>query len=196
MKEKLCRLIVLSVKAMNWRFGRSYCLGTTAIGEIKQCLRGGMVILCYRKYTIANWILPGFWTHAALVVDPDHVVEATGDEVTKTIVDDFLSGYDQALILKPVLINKPMVIRACKFALDAVGSPYNYSFQENDKAFYCSQFICRALSLSPRKRASSFLEKIFRRGGVIYPQDICEMPGMEVVYQTSRTHGGAGAVAL
>jgi len=109
--------------------------------DLIQKIQPGDVLLTWRWGELSNLFIPGEWSHAALYVGNDTVREATYAGVHDTDLIDFMLEKDQVLVLRPAVPSK-VIEEAILVSADALGVPYDFMFDEGDKAFYCSELIC------------------------------------------------------
>lgn len=113
--------------------------------EALKHIKEGMVLLTRSNGYLSNQIIPGFWSHAAIYVNPKSgrpsVIESTESGVTKTDLITFLMSKDVAMIVEPRFADTSVRAKAAFTASMLVGSPYDYSFQEKNDAFYCSELV-------------------------------------------------------
>lgn len=131
--------------------------------EARRCIRPGTVILTLRYYEFGNWLIPGYWSHAAIALDSDWVVEAVGRGVVQTRMGDFLRSKDEILVVEPRFATNSQMARAAYEAKRLVGMPYDWDFEPNDSDFYCFE-VCwhaydKAVPRSPFRRSIYFGEK-------------------------------------
>jgi len=154
-----CYLLLLSINNINWRFGRHFwCEGSHK--QIHRFIYPGMVILTRKRHEFSNLLIPGYWTHAAMIISNEHIVEATIRGVIKTKISELLKFVDDFVILRPAFCTSKGMVKASNHAIEAMGIPYNFTFNHENKAFYCSQLVHWAYQLSVRRNISSTNRKI------------------------------------
>jgi len=172
-----CCIFIILMNSINWRFGRNYLCDVYSYKRIKDLIDPGMVVLTHKKHELSNFLIPGYWTHAAIIATDEYIVEATSKGVQKSNIEEFLTFVDDFVILKPAFCTSQLMIRAGKCAINTVGNPYNFTFNHDNNAYYCSELIYRAYACSCRW-LNSYLEK-----GIIIPNSIYESKDLwEVVH--------------
>ncbi len=172
----ICRPISIFINHVNWRFGRAFDCTNKEIAKIKDHITPGMVILTHKKYEFSTFFIPGYWTHSALVVTKDSIVEATGKGVCMNTMESFFSGIDDFIILNPRFCSQDTMEKASRQAATLVGYPYSYDFRNSNKTFYCSALICWAYAQTLIEKGSRlkipYVFKNFLNGMIIKPIDI------------------------
>ena len=111
-----------------------------------------------------------------MIASDEHIVEATSKGVHRSNIKEFMTIVDDFVLLKPAFCTGQLMVRASKYAINAVGNPYNFSFRHGNNAFYCSELVYWAYAPSCG-RLSSYLEN-----GIISPDSIYKSRDMwEVV---------------
>ncbi len=103
---------------------------------------------------VAEFITFYFGGHAGLILDQDYVIETTGMEsdpednvVIKGGNSVLYPFFDRSTVGLRVDTSQENIDKAMDYALDKVGSKYNYSFIFNRKnTFYCTDLVARAYS--------------------------------------------------
>jgi len=123
-------------------------LGSTYSHPYPQGIEPGDIMIGH--HPLSDLIIPGYWTHTALVVfyDPNMgdwvIVEATmEDGVRLSTVSDFLSRYD-AVAVGRVETSNTVRQYAVYFALQQLGKPYDWGWwtkQVYGDAYYCSELV-------------------------------------------------------
>src|SRR3972149_3283542 len=116
--------------------------------EIQPLLSPGTVLLTRTDGELSNVGIPGFWSHVALYLGNNTVIEATTHGVVETDLVTFLMGKDYACALDPrftVTLDQSQLI--CLKAITQKGKQYDYEFNTSDiTKFYCSELIWWAYS--------------------------------------------------
>lgn len=162
--------------------------------EAVKLLKPGHIFVSKIDGELTSYIIPGTWTHAALYVGDEKVIEAEGEGVIVTDLINFMVTKDALLILEPVGPDQFVRARACVLAIQQLGKPYDYDLDfhiSDQKAFYCSELVwwsyaeaCKELSVPcpfrPRKTLGV---------DTVSPNDIAHDPQcFQIVYDSrSRT---------
>ena len=171
-----CYPFIIIINNINWRFGRHYLCGVNSYKQIQDLIDPGMVVLTRKEHELSNFFIPGYWTHAAMIASDEYIVEATSKGVHRSTIKEFLTIVDDFVLLKPAFCTDQLMVRASKYAINAVGNPYNFSFRHGNNAFYCSELVYWAYARTCGL-LSSYLEK-----GIISPDSLYKSRDMwEVV---------------
>jgi len=137
-----------------------------------------MVILSHKEYEFTNFFIRGYWTHAAMVISQDTVVEAVSKGVIKKSLKDFISTLDDFCIIMPRHCDSDEMIKALEFVQKVVGYPYNFTFRSREESYYCSELIYRVyLEALKAGKAENHFPSGFRdlyNGSIIIPQNLAD----------------------
>jgi uncharacterized protein YycO len=137
-----------------------------------------MVILSHKEYEFTNFFIRGYWTHAAMVISQDTVVEAVSKGVIKKSLKDFISTLDDFCIIMPRHCDSDEMIKASEFVQKVVGYPYNFTFRSREDSYYCSELIYRVyLEALKAGKAENHFPSGFRdlyNGSIIIPQNLAD----------------------
>ena len=106
-------------------------------------LRAGDIIVTRKLGEPTNPFIPGFYTHSMLYLGNSTVIEATGLGVHKTDILDALMTKDYFAVIRP----KFCTLTECKLIanyaskLHNLNIAYDYGFEPDNGAFYCSELI-------------------------------------------------------
>ena len=114
------------------------------MNEALRHLKPGAVILTLKRGQLSNLLIPGHWSHAAIVISDNWVIEAVGKGVVKTRMKDFLLSKDEFLILHPTFATDAEMLLAVLQAQRLVGMPYDWEFEPNDQQWYCFELCWHA----------------------------------------------------
>ena len=172
----LFELLVKIMNCINWRFGRAYQCNPGKLELIRSLLIPGMVLLTHKKYELTNFFIPGYWKHAALIISPVQVIEATGKGVVTRNIEEVITSVDDYAILSPRFCNIEIMCQACNYAARLLGKRYSYRFSNSRDEFYCSGFIYKVY-LSSLYKVKALIEhtqgfKKFLNGSITTPNDI------------------------
>jgi len=105
-------------------------------------IKPGAVFVTLVEGELANVFIPGEVSHAAIAsVEKDFVVEAKTSGVTKTNLIDFMMSKDRVIILYPTFTNELGMDCAAELCEIMIGRSYDFYFEPDNKAFYCSELI-------------------------------------------------------
>jgi uncharacterized protein YycO len=111
------------------------------VKALKKLCRPGDVIVTRTEGELSDLVIPGYFKHAALVLDQDTVIEATGRGVHASDIVDFLMSKDEIALLRPLFATADESDLAAGFARMLVGRPYDYQLDPANEAYYCSEVI-------------------------------------------------------
>lgn len=170
----LCLPVTRLINHINWRMGRPYGCNSVSTGAVKKQLQTGMVILTHRNYECSSLFIPGYWTHAAMVVNSDQVIDATGKGVCIHSLESFLSTIDDFIVLKPNFGCQKLMEYAGSLVSNFVGYPFSFDFQNSNKTFYCSGLVCYVYVRSIYKQKTVTIPGLLQNyldGFIIKPED-------------------------
>jgi hypothetical protein len=170
----LCLPISKLINRINWRLGRPYGCKSISAEPIKKQLQPGMVILTHRNYECSSLFIPGYWTHAAMVVNSEQIIDATRKGVCIHSVESFLSSVDDFIVLKPNFCSQKLMEYAGSLVSNLVGYPFSFDFQNSNKTFYCSGLVCYVYISSIIKKKSVAIPNLLQNyldGFIIKPED-------------------------
>lgn len=143
---------------------------------LKRKIQNGDILLSTMKGEITNLLIPGFWSHAALYVGDDTIIESTSKGVHYSDLIDFMLSKDYVCVVRTKLTYQEIIF-AVEKAKTVVGKPYDYFFEPGCESFYCAEVITYAFSsLMPffRREALGVLTTL--------PQDFYESKQFQEVY--------------
>jgi len=138
--------------------------------EAMKMLRPGDVVV--RRYCnyLDGWFIPGDYSHSGIYVGDGMIIHAVAEDVQYIDVIDFLRC-DGFCVLRQSSAND--ALKAVEMARTLVGSHYDFSFRDDNGAFYCHELVAICYSalgiqkksarllgiqIKPRYLAASFLE--------------------------------------
>lgn len=128
---------------------------------IKNLLRPGDIILTKTNGYLSN-IFIGKWTHAGMYSGYDSVIEATTERgVQEKHLIDFLLTKDRIKVIRPVGVSGQHITLAIRRAKLHIGKPYDFKFQPNVNAFYCSELLLHALQMDSIKTVKRYGSETF-----------------------------------
>ncbi|MCK4407517.1 MAG: hypothetical protein KAV44_07555 [Bacteroidales bacterium] len=174
---------------INWRFGRHFKCKNHLLYPVGHLIGPGMIILSHKKFELTNFFIKGYWTHVAVIVSSEFVVEATSKGVMKTKFKEFIFTVDDFVILKPLFCDTNNMKEASKYVQKVIGSPYNFSFRPCEDTFYCSELVYWAYTKScewydVRNKIPQGIND-FIKGNIIKPQSMFESIQMWSVVQAT-----------
>lgn len=112
------------------------------IDSIKTILHPGSVLITVSYGELANIFIPGDFSHAAIYAPVEgYVVEAKTTGVVNTNLLDFMISKDRVVVLHPVFTDDDGMKLASLVCASMIGLPYDFYFDPDNKAFYCSELI-------------------------------------------------------
>lgn len=185
-----CIPLIWVSKYITWRFGRKFRCSDLNLDCIRERVKPGMIILSRREFQISNLFIDGYWTHTAMIMPMEMVVEATTKGVIIHTLKDFFLNTDNFVILKPRFCSILEMDKACFHATEIVGSPYSFDFNNSDDSFYCSELVLKVYAKTcgwtnknhhPPSEFSNLCE-----GKIIHPSDLYHNSNAwEIVFQLS-----------
>lgn len=107
----------------------------------------GDIVLSRIRWHLTNLFIPGFWKHAAIICHDGNIIEATAEGVHKTSLFDFVSTKDYLCVLRLKTANRAIPSKASLQAENMIGADYDYEFESNNQAYYCSELVAAAYQL-------------------------------------------------
>lgn len=163
---------------VNWRFGREYQCNNHNSDDLKKVLKPGMILLSHKNFELTNIFIKGYWTHTAIVISDNEVVEATSKGVEKKTIEQLITTIDDYIILKPLFCDEYTMQKASNYVVDVLGYPYNFSFRQYTRSFYCSELIYWAYIRSIKLNGdnSNYYQMLnkFLDENIIIPHDFTE----------------------
>lgn len=104
----------------------------------------GDIVLTRQRWSLANWFIPGFWTHAAVVIGKNLyneflVLEATTHKSHIVELDGVIRSKDYFAIYSPHRKPSPMTVAIKAKELD--GIDYDFFFAQGNSYQYCSEIV-------------------------------------------------------
>ena len=155
---------------------------------IRKLMMPGMILLSRRDFQISNLFIEGYWTHTAMIMPFEKVIEATPKGVIVKRLQDFFLKTDDFVLLKPRFCGFLEMENACTLASEAVGSPYSFDFNNSDDSFYCSELVLKVYAKTCGWNRKDLHEpsefKHLCDGKIVRPQDLYQnRSAWEVVFQ-------------
>ena len=128
------------------------------MGQLREILEPGDVLVTRKECAVTNYFLPGFWPHAAMYVGDEQVVESLKDGVRVRNMDSPF-GNDCIAVIRPKLSIDEIFV-AVQRAHSHVGKEYDFDFDfTRADRMVCSEVVYRSyeglgeLQFQLRKRA-------------------------------------------
>ncbi|MGA3013163.1 MAG: YiiX/YebB-like N1pC/P60 family cysteine hydrolase [Bacteroidales bacterium] len=181
--------IIRASKYIDWRLGRKYKYSGLNLENIRKVAKPGMILLSRKEFQISNYFIDGYWTHSAMIMPGEKVIEATTKGVTLREMEEFFRRTDDFVILKPRFCGIQAMEEACTHATKIVGAPYSFDFNNSDESFYCSKLILKVYAKTCGWNIKNLHEpgefKQLCDGKIISPSDLYKnKKAWEVVFST------------
>jgi uncharacterized protein YycO len=141
MKESLRRLILSALTPVQkWaqKIGNPEPrISEKFVNDLKAKIQDGDILLSREEWRLTNPFVPGFFGHSAMYRD-GRVIEAVGEGVRSECYYRWMYSKDHVAALRPPLSQAVRYI-ASTIARDQIGAPYDYQFEDDPKAFFCSE---------------------------------------------------------
>ena len=131
----------------------------------------GDVLVTRIEGNLANHLIPGFYTHAAMYLGKNLVIESTGEGVKTKHLAKFLFDKDRVAILRPLFADPTQMAHACDVAKGLEGDPYDYDFTGDNRAWYCSEIIWYSYDQAVKPAVSPFTRRETWGVETVVPQD-------------------------
>ena len=142
--------------------------------RLKERMISGHILVSFTRGELTNVLIPGGWSHIAMYVGKDRVIEAVGKGVVETSLVDFVMTKDYVACVSPTFCTPWKMIEAAELAETQIGKPYDYGFDwqiGNQEAFYCAEFPYWCYSKVVPKAEMGFRLKEVMGGLTIVPDD-------------------------
>jgi uncharacterized protein YycO len=147
-----------------------------------------MILLSRKEFQISNFFIEGYWTHSAMIMPQDKVIEATSNGVILNELQEFFKNTDDFVILRPRFCGIKEMQKACDHALEIIGTPYCFDFNNSDDSFYCSKLVLKVYAktcgwgIASQHELSEY--KRLCDGKIVRPADLyLNQNAWEVVFQ-------------
>lgn len=115
------------------------------IMRIAELVKPGDVLLSRTLGELTNYFIPGFYSHAAIMVQNQQIVEAVGDGVRQIPLGKFLMDKDFVGVFRYRFGAPARNVWAARVAETYVGhAKYDFEFEIGDDEFYCSELVWHA----------------------------------------------------
>lgn len=183
-----CTPLIRASRYMTWRFGRRFRCSDLNLDSLRRVARPGMIVLSRREFQIATLFIDGYWTHTAMIMPEEKVIEATPDGVVLNELKEFFGKTDDFVILRPKFCGHREMESACMHAAEIVGSPYSFDFNNSDNSFYCSELVlkvyARTCRWDPRKEQEPGEFRNLCAGRIVRPAELyVNRQAWEIVFQ-------------
>ena len=185
-----CTPLIRFSKHLTWRFGRKFRCSDLDLEKIRKVMIPGMILLSRRDFQISNFFIEGYWTHTAMIMPREKIIEATPKGVILKELQDFFLKTDDFVLLKPRFCGFHDMEIACGHASKTVGSPYSFDFNNSDDSFYCSELVLKVYAKTCGWNRKDLHEPSeFRHlcdGKIVRPHDLYQdRNAWEVVFQAN-----------
>lgn len=117
----------------------------------KKSLKAGDVVLVGGKRRFSSLVIRGPVTHAMLYIGSRRFIHAVVDGIEIDSLHAVFCEYDTLVILRPIDVDKKKIKKALRYALSRVGVPFDFEFNNNPEALYCSELICKVFKYADIK---------------------------------------------
>jgi len=116
-------------------------IGFSHYFKLRKIVRSGGVLLSRKKGEASNLFISGFYKHTALVTDKKSIFEAVSTGGVRKSLLKFLLDKDYVAYLEPSFTDEKGMLLAARNHVNFLGLPYDYFFEEDDRAIYCSEAV-------------------------------------------------------
>ena len=111
------------------------------LAQLRMHIKPGDILLTTTWGESSNLLNWGTWKHALMYIGDDKVIEAVGAGVIFNTIDKVTVGKYRVLALTSKVHRQTQIHQAIKNMRSRVGREYDYSFNLNNDADYCSESI-------------------------------------------------------
>ena len=181
-------LLIRSSKYLSWRFGRKYRCADINLNPIRKLMKPGTIVLARKDFQVSNYFIETYWSHIAMIIPGESVIEATPDGVIRKELCHFFRKTDDFALLMPKFCSEEEMEKACHYAMETLGAPYSFDFNNSNDSFYCSELVLKAYARSCgwNKNSRQYPEefKQLLEGKIVRPSDLFHnQHSWEVVYR-------------
>lgn len=142
-RRVLIRVLTPILSVLGARLRRRNKLGYAEYQDVFSEVVAGDVIVTRRR-GIVSWLIPGYWSHAAMYVGNGYVTHAVYPKVEKINLADLVMSNNAVGLLRARFANDSQR-EAAVFEINGyIGEPYDLGFGPSKQAFYCSEAIWHA----------------------------------------------------
>ena len=117
-------------------------LTATDVAKLRSVLRPGDVILRRTDGTTSNWLIAGYWGHAALYAGNGKIVDAVTHGVREVGLEKFCSEGDAVIVVRPKGLSPSNAANAIAYARAQIGKPYDFDLDfEDPSRFSCTELV-------------------------------------------------------
>jgi hypothetical protein len=109
--------------------------------KVRDLIKPGDVLLTRTYGELSSLIIPSHWKHAAIYLGTEMIGEATQNGVRSDYLSTFMLHKDEVKVLRPLFLSDIECKEAALYALNQIGVPYDFAYEETVKAFYCSELV-------------------------------------------------------
>jgi len=106
---------------------------------INQIQPGDILIRGYKRY-LDGYFIPGFFSHAAIVVNDNMIIHSMAEGVFKQDIINFCRC-DYMAILRFKKGIEVDTQQFCKNAENLLGAKYDFEFEDGDDEYYCTELV-------------------------------------------------------
>ena len=107
--------------------------------DLQTIIEPGDILVAHTSGEFTNWLIPGFWKHAAIYTGTGTIVEAVGEGVRQSHLVSFMLTKDYVRVMRPKFLTPAQKLTACVVARSQIGKPYDYYLKSGIEAFYCAE---------------------------------------------------------
>ena len=154
---------------------------------ISKAQAGDILVRGYKRY-LDGYFIPGFFSHAGLVVQDGMVIHAMADGVFKEDLINFCRCDFMAILrFKKNKVTDIDKYQACAKAEEMIGVGYDFEFESGDDEYYCTEMVYEAwrpfLKIKPMiiKALGGLIKK-----ESITPDQLWDHSDLDVVFSTEQ----------
>jgi uncharacterized protein YycO len=160
------RYLIRFLKPISILLGKLYfapkqrCIKASDVIFLNNLLLPGDVLLTFSLGELTNSFIEGEFKHCAMYAGLGRIIEAVGSGVRGESLEEFCASKDLIGVFRARFCDEATAKKAVQFAEKQIGQPYDYSFEPNEKAFYCAELVATAYMFAMDDKAPFKYRKV------------------------------------
>ena len=116
------------------------------IRHMLEIIKSGDIICRSYNYYLDSFLIPGKYTHSGIVIKNTCIVHSIAEGVEYIDPIDFIKDADKFIILRPKYRTNALMKVAIKKAESLIGKDYDFMFDMDKDAYYCTELTVACLN--------------------------------------------------